>query len=215
MPILWAFYGAGGETRSQPMTLTVCPKSAKRSNRSVARVKCAFIVLAAFAAMASNAGAAGIVSRSCADGGTTTKSGGGYRIDYCGTAVATLRIGKKTYVFHNGSCFDANGNGVFMFSGTEIIRDDAIANVVGGAPGLFVWVAVTKQGAGLVAYDGTHPLVAGNPNLIKTPSIGPSGQFIGRSKVRRNRSAPGRASPSAGRGAATARFIPGPTTSPT
>ncbi len=165
------------------MTLTVLPKSAKGSNRKGKRMKCAFIVVAAFAAMAANAGAAGFVSRSCADGGTTTKSGGGYRIDYCGPAVATLRIGTKTYVFRNGSCFDANGNGVFMFSGTEIIRDDEIANVGGGAPGLFVWVAVTKQGAGLVAYDGTHPLVAGSPNLIKTPSIGPSGRFTGRSKA--------------------------------
>ena len=143
----------------------------------------AFIILAALAAMAASAGATVTTAQSCADGGTTTKTGDGYRIVYCGPAVATLRIGKKTYVFRDGSCFDADGNGLFLFSGTEIIRDDAIANILGGSPGLFVWIAVTKQGSGLVAYDGAHLLVSGNPNRVKTGSIGPTGRFTGRSKT--------------------------------
>jgi hypothetical protein len=102
-------------------------------------------------------------------------------IVYCGPAVATLRIGNKTYVFSNGSCFDANGNGLFLFSGTEIIANEEIANVVNGS-GPFIWIATTTQGSGIVAYDGTHPLVAGSPNVISVTSRGNSGRFMGRSK---------------------------------
>jgi len=144
-------------------------------------MRCALICLAVFAAMATNAAAAPTTALSCADGGTTTKTGNGYQIVYCGPAVATLRIGNKTYVFSGGSCFDANGNGLFMFSGTETIADDEIANVASGS-GPFIWIVATKQGSGIVAYDNTHPLVAGSPNRITTTSSGSSGRFKGRSK---------------------------------
>jgi hypothetical protein len=144
-------------------------------------MKTLLIGLAVLGAMASSAAAARTTALSCADGGTTTKTGNGYRIVYCGPAVATLRIGKKTYVFSDGSCFDANGNGLFMFSGTEIIANDEIANVVNGS-GPFIWIATTKQGSGIVAYDGPHPLVAGSPNTVTVSSSGSSGRFAGRSK---------------------------------
>jgi hypothetical protein len=159
--------------------MSVVNVKAKREKMTSMKIK--VVVLAIFAAMASSAAAAPTSALSCADGGTTTRTGSGYRIVYCGPAVATLRIGKTTYAFKNGSCFDANGNGLFMFSGTEVIANDEIANVADGS-GSFIWIATTKQGSGVVAYDGTHPLVSGSPNTIKTASTGPTGTFTGRSK---------------------------------
>lgn len=48
---------------------------------------------------------------------------------------------------------------------------------------MFIWIAVTKQGAGEVAYDGAHLLVAGDPNPSANRSVGAAGRFTDRSKV--------------------------------
>lgn len=124
-------------------------------------------------------------SSSCADGGTTTKTGADdYEIRFCGAAVVTVRIRNRTYIFRDGACFDANGKGILLYTGTEVIHDGELANVVDGR-GLFISLGLGKSFAGASAYDGPHPLIAGKGAgglaPLKPSGTGTTGTFSGRS----------------------------------
>jgi hypothetical protein len=145
------------------------------------------VALSAAVAIAAGAGTP-VVARAagCPIGGSAEKTGPtDITARFCGPAVVTLRIGGKTEIFRNGSCFHANGAaGIIVEVGTQITSSGVVSNAVkGGVPYIVLRLSATTR-SNVAAYfgdtvvvenDGIHGVpITRNPN-------GASGSFAGRS----------------------------------
>ena len=147
------------------------------------------LTLVALSAAAAVAGACTTVAAravGCPIGGSAEKTGPTEIIaHFCGPAVVTLRIGGKTEIFRNGSCFHANGApGIIVEVGTQITNSGVVSNAVtGGVPYIVLRLSATTR-SNVAAYFG-DTVVIDNDGIHGVPitrnPYGVSGSFTGRS----------------------------------
>jgi len=145
------------------------------------------LVALAAAAVAAAAGTT-VAARAagCPIGGSAEKTGATeITAHFCGPAVVTLRIGGKTEIFRNGSCFHATGNaGIIVEVGTQVTTSGVVSNgVKGGVPYVVLRLSATTH-SNAAAYFG-DTVVIENDGLHGVPitrnPYGTSGSFAGRS----------------------------------
>lgn len=143
------------------------------------------VALGAAAAVAAAAGTA-VAARAagCPIGGSAEKTGATeITAHFCGPAVVTLRIGGKTEIVRNGSCFHATGAaGIIVEVGTQITTSGVVSNAThGGTPYIVLRLSATTR-SNVAAYfgdtvvlsdDGVHGV------LITRKPYGTSGSFAG------------------------------------
>jgi hypothetical protein len=122
----------------------------------------------------------------CPIGGRAEKTGPSeITAHFCGPAVVTLRIGGKTEIFRNGSCFHSNdAAGIIVEVGTQITSSGVVSNAVNGGVAYIVLRLSATTGSSVAAYFGDTVVVEndgihGVP-ITRTP-YGASGSFAGRS----------------------------------
>ncbi len=146
----------------------------------------ALVALGSAAAVAVGGTAVAARAAGCPIGGSAEKTGPTeITAHFCGPAIVTLRIGGKTEIFRNGSCFHANGSpGIIVEVGTQITSSGVVSNAVkGGVPYLVLRLSATTR-SNVAAYFG-DTVVVENDGLHGVPitrnPYGVSGSFTGRS----------------------------------
>jgi len=148
------------------------------------------VALCAAVAVAVAAGACTTVAAraaGCPIGGSAEKTGPTeITAHFCGPAVVTLRIGGKTEIFRNGSCFHANGApaGLIVEVGTQITSSGVVSNAVKGGVAYIVLRLSATTRSNVAAYYG-DTVVIENDGIHGVPitrnPYGLSGSFTGRS----------------------------------